>query len=583
MSRDALDEHRLRRLIEVGRRLVSELDPEAVLQEVVEVARELTGARYAAVGILDESRHGLERFIYRGIDEQTRAVIGDLPRGRGVLGVLIEDPKPLRLSDVGEHPKSFGFPAGHPPMRNFLGVPIIIRGEAFGNLYLTEKAADDFNDADEQAVTILAEWAAIAIDNARLYSGTEKRRRELERAVRGLEATTDIARAIGSETELQPILDMVAKRGRALVEAKTLMILLEDHGDLVVTAAAGEQAAELQGKRMPSEGSATGEVLRTLSAERVPDIATRLRISTRELGIRGNSAILVPLSFQGRALGVISALDRLEHGPEFDEEDERLLTSFAASAATAVATAQSVNAERHRQRIRATEEERGRWARELHDETLQGIAARRVVLSSALRQGGEELASAVAEAVEGMTSEIENLRALITELRPATLDEIGLSAALEGLVERFKASTGIQVVEDVAIASGAAEAALDPDLEVAVYRVAQEALTNVTKHADATRVELTVRRTGGQIEIEVTDDGAGFDPGAESSGFGIAGMKERVELAGGGLEIATPDGGGTRIRAALPVALAAPDAGASPGRPEGPPADQVSIKRRSSA
>ena len=152
-----LDEHRLRRLIDVGRGLVAQLDLEAVLREVVDVARELTGARYAALGILDENRRELERFIYVGIDEPTRARIGDLPRGRGVLGELIRNPAPLRLHEVGQHPRSYGFPPDHPPMHSFLGVPIVVRGQAYGNLYLTEKEGGDFDAADEEAATILAE------------------------------------------------------------------------------------------------------------------------------------------------------------------------------------------------------------------------------------------------------------------------------------------------------------------------------------------------------------------------------------------------------------------------------------------
>src|ERR671928_2059586 len=159
-----MDENRLRRLLEVGRSLISELDPDAVLRRLLDVARELTGARYAAIGVLDERREHLEQFITAGIDEETHREIGDLPRGRGVLGVLIDDPKPLRLRDVGMHPRSYGFPIAHPPMTTFLGVPILIEGQAWGNLYLTEKAAgDEFTAEDEEAACVLADWAAIAI------------------------------------------------------------------------------------------------------------------------------------------------------------------------------------------------------------------------------------------------------------------------------------------------------------------------------------------------------------------------------------------------------------------------------------
>src|SRR3954469_8532620 len=204
-----VNEHRLRRLVEVGRSLVTVLDPEAVLERLLEVARELTGARYAAIGVLDDQRERLERFLTSGIDEATHRAIGDLPRGRGVLGVLISDPHPLRLDDVGAHARSYGFPAGHPPMHTFLGTPILIRGEAWGNLYLTEKGAGSFTAEDEEAVGILAEWAAIAIENARLYRGARERRDMLERVNRRLETTLEVSRGLAGMTDLDQVLELV--------------------------------------------------------------------------------------------------------------------------------------------------------------------------------------------------------------------------------------------------------------------------------------------------------------------------------------------------------------------------------------
>src|SRR3954453_3484036 len=192
-----MDEPRLRRLLDVGRSLISELEPEAVFQRLLDVARELTGARYAAIGVLDDKREGLERFLTVGIDEETHRAIGDLPRGRGVLGVLISEPRPLRLKDVGTHPQSYGFPLSHPPMTTFLGVPLVVNGEAWGNLYLTEKDEGEFTDEDEESAVILADWAAIAIANARLYRTVQERRDELERTLRGLETTTEISLALG--------------------------------------------------------------------------------------------------------------------------------------------------------------------------------------------------------------------------------------------------------------------------------------------------------------------------------------------------------------------------------------------------
>ena len=251
--------------------LVSDLDLESVLRRVLEAAAELTEARYAAIGVLAADRRTLERFLTLGIDSETQQEIGDLPRGRGVLGVLIDDPRLLRLADVGAHPKSYGFPIGHPPMHTFLGVPLLIRGEVWGNLYLTEKQDGEFDEGDEEAVLVLADWAATAIANARLYRSERERRGELERAVRGLEATTEIARAIGAETHLGRVLELIVKRGRALVEARGMVILLSDGDDLVIAAVAGQVASELIGTRIPVADSAGGAVLRSRRPERISD------------------------------------------------------------------------------------------------------------------------------------------------------------------------------------------------------------------------------------------------------------------------------------------------------------------------
>jgi len=534
-----LDEHRLRRLIDVGRGLVAQPDLEAVLHEVVEVARELTGARYAALGILDEDHRELERLIQVGIDEETRAAIGELPRGRGVLGELTRDPSPLRLHDVDEHPRSYGFPPGHPPMRTFLGVPIVIRGQAYGNLYLAEKEGGPFDEADEEAALILAEWGAVAIFNVRPFVQSEEARGALERAVHALEATTEIARAVGGETDRSRVLETIAQRAQALVGARSLLVLLRDGERSEVVAAVGECGGAPVGRYITIEASRPVEAL----------------AAVRGLGIDTRAALIAPLNFRGRALGAIVALDRLEEGPDFYAEDERLLVAAATSAATAVATVQFVNEERLRHSLTAAERERARWARELHDSTLQGLASRRVLLSSALKRGdAPELEAAAREAVEDMGRDIDELRALITELRPAALDQLGLRAALEDLAERFGHSTRVEVEAELTI--GAER--LDAELETTVYRLVQEALTNVAKHAEAGKVTLQVVSREERIDVLVSDDGRGFDPAAEQRGFGLAGMRERVELAGGELQIDAKPGAGTRVMASVPVA-ASPD------------------------
>ena len=422
-----LDERRLRTLLDVGRGLVSQFDQEALLRRVLDAARELTGARYAAVGVLDENRRELERFLVSGIDDQTHRAIGELPKGRGILGELIREPKLLRLADISAHPRSYGFPPAHPPMNTFLGAPIMIRGEAWGNIYLTEKENGEFDELDEESLVVLAEWAAIAIDNARLYERVDSRRDELERAVRGLEATTAITRAVGGETDLGRVLEMVAKRGRALVEARSLLILLKEGDDLVVGACAGE-ADTVTGQCVPSGGTLIARVLSSGHVERLADTTGTGRSQLGPLGEGARATMLVPLTFRGRTFGVMVALDRLARGPEFGEEDERLMRAFAASAATAVATAQTVEAEQLRRSVNAAEEERGRWARELHDETLQGLGALQVLMDSALRVGTPDAAQlATQQAVGQIRDEIEKLQALITELRPAALDTLVLS------------------------------------------------------------------------------------------------------------------------------------------------------------
>jgi signal transduction histidine kinase len=537
VNRDVLDEHRLRRLIDVGRGLVAQLDLEPVLNEVVEVARELTGARYAALGILDEDRRELERFIYVGIDEETRKRIGDLPRGRGVLGELIRNPAALRLHEVGEHPRSYGFPPGHPPMHSFLGVPIVVRGQAYGNLYLTEKEGGDFDAADEEAATILAEWAAVTIFNVRLYSQSEEERGALERAVHGLEATTEISRAVGGQTDRSLVLETIAKRTRALVGAGSLLVLLEDGGRQEVVAAAGECGTAPVGRYATIDPARPVEALKAL----------------RGLGIEARASLLAPLDFRGKPLGLIVALDRLEEGPDFYPEDKRLLTAAAASAATAIATVLSVTEERLRQSLMAAERERARWARELHDSVLQGLGSRRVSLSSALKSGDpERLAGAVEESLTEMGRDIDELRGLITELRPATLDHLGLVAALEDLVERVEHGAELELESDLQIDAGR----LDPELETVVYRLVQEALTNISKHAGAAKVELQVRGDGNSLAVLVADDGAGFDPIASVAGFGLAGMRERIALAGGELRIESKPGAGTKVLASVPLGAA---------------------------
>ena len=231
---------RLRVLVETGIALSSELSLKRLLEQLIESAAQLTGARYGALGVIDRSGTGLEQFITVGIDEETRAAIGDLPRGRGILGVLIRDQEPLRLTDIAQDPRSVGFPPGHPPMRSFLGVPIRLRGTVFGNLYLTEKeGADQFSDEDEEVVSLLAAQAAVAIENARLYESARQWSRQLE-------SLNEVSEALLTEVDLTELLNLAATRLRELLDAHVVLIErpTPDGESLVVEVATGENASD---------------------------------------------------------------------------------------------------------------------------------------------------------------------------------------------------------------------------------------------------------------------------------------------------------------------------------------------------
>jgi signal transduction histidine kinase len=548
----ALDEATLRRLLEAGRSLVKLLDLERILDNLLGVATELTMARYAAIGVLNQERSGLERFVTHGFDADTHRAIGELPRGRGVLGVLISDPRPLRLAHVGDHPRSYGFPTSHPPMGSFLGVPILIRGEAWGNLYLTEKQdADEFTAADEQAVMVLAEWAGIAIDNARLFEVVQARKEELERAVEGLEATTTIVRAIGTETDLGRVLELIVKRGRALVEARSLVLLLAEGDELMVAASAGQVQSQAVGSRIPIGATAAGDVLSSAHPKRMSDAQTMLTLDDAGLGVVGaETGMLIPLVYRGTPLGVLAAFDSMAGDAEFDLDQESLLVTFAASAATAVATAKTVERERLRDSLKAGESERRRWARELHDDTLQGLAGLQVLLSlagpTAERRTVDE---AVAVAVGQIQEQIDGLRMLITELRPAALDQLGLQPALESLLERLGTVEGLAVAGELELGPRR----LDPEIETTIYRFVQEALTNVAKHARADHVRVRLFAGAGTIEVEIVDDGHGFDPEERADGFGLVGMHERAGLVAGEMRVESSEAG-TTVRGSFPVA-----------------------------
>jgi signal transduction histidine kinase len=315
---------------------------------------------------------------------------------------------------------------------------------------------------------------------------------------------------------------------------------------------------------MPISSSTSGEVLRGGRPRRIADVSSHLRIGPEEFGVSdARTALLVPMLHRGASVGVLAAFDHGKDGVAFGPEDERLLRTFAQSAANAVAIKRSVEADRLRSAITAADAERSRWARELHDQTLQALGGLRVLLASAQR-GNEALANepAIRQAIEDIELETDNLRAIITDLRPSLLDDLGLLPAIESLLERRR-EAGLRIVSELALADPErGDSGHDPELETTVYRLVQEALTNTVKHARATNVHVRVAQTDREVLIEVTDDGAGFDTDAQTTGFGLAGMRERVYLAGGTLELKSSEVG-TVVRARLPTRRRGDGAGRS--------------------
>jgi len=540
---------KLRELIDASIALNSELSLDNLLQKIVETAVSLTDARYAALGVIDESGAALERFVTTGIDEGTRTTIGDLPRGRGILGVLIREAKPLRLTHLGDDPRSVGFPPGHPPMDSFLGVPVLLRGVAYGNLYLTEKEGGEFTDDDLELVTLLAAQAAVAIENARLYESATRWSRQLE-------ILHETVRSVVDEADITRLLTQVCERLRGLINARVaLAVLPADGGDVLrVVAADGEDAelaAGLIGHEFGKDASKVGRVLERQRSARIDSILDDPDVDqteTRLLGAR--TGLYVPLVARGHGLGVIAVHDKLTANGRFTDGDLRLAEIFAGRAAVALALSERVARDTVRRVVAAQEEERRRLALELHDETGQALTS---ILLGLKAIGGAETKEDAQRAeadVRGLVVQaLQDVRALAVELRPSALDDFGLGPAVERLAQTFGERSGIDTNVETHLA-----VRLTPELETTLYRVVQEALSNVVKHAGAERVSIVLAQRGSGVAATIDDDGQGFDESLiRPDALGLTGMRERLALVGGTLEIESAPGSGTTVAARVPV------------------------------
>ncbi len=534
---------RLRRLVDTGIALSSELGLEALLRRLIETAVELTEARYGALGVVDRLGTGLEQFITVGVDPETQAAIGDLPRGRGILGVLIRDRSSLRLRDLSQDPRSVGFPPGHPPMQAFLGVPITLRGRAFGNLYLTEKAeGQEFTDEDEEIVRLLAGQAAVAIENARLFEASQLWSRQLE-------SLNEVSEALVSETDVGKLLDLAAERIRELIDARSVVIEMPsgDGHSLIVEAASGESAESLLGLRLDIHRSKAGRTLARQRAERIDSLIDDPEVDqTAPRLIAATSALYVPLTVHGRSVGILAVYDKIGHDHRFSDTDMRIAQAFANRAAIAVELSERVGREAVGRLLEGQELERRRLARELHDETGQALASIKLGLKALEEQVGTEPLALIRDLV---SSALDDVRRLTVELRPPALDDFGLGAALERLTSIVGQRSTIDLNLNVS-----SDLKLPTDYDTALYRIVQESLTNIIKHADATSVSILVTRSGHSVRAVIEDDGKGFDPASVRAGaLGLVGMRERVSLLDGRFEIDSAPGRGTTLLVELPL------------------------------
>ena len=540
-------ETRLRHLVEATAAIGSEASLDDVLQKTVEVAARLVEARYAALGVLDRTGSHLDRLITTGMDDTTRARIGDLPSDHGVLRVLLREGRPVRVADVTKEPHFFGFPPAHPPMRSFLGVPIFVRGVVYGDLYLAEKEHGEFTEADEEIVTLLAAQTGITIEKVQIHEGAVH-------WIRQLEALDELTHSVLEKREdVSRLLELIARRLRELIRARGVLISVPTpYGGLRIAAADGEIVADLVGTDLESDAK-HARVFARGSSERIDSVLEDPEVDqvvARRVG--AVAALLVPLVFHERTIGVVSGFNKNGSDPRFSDGDLRLAEAFATRAALAVHLSERVARETVDAILEGQEAERSRLARELHDETGSALTA---IL---LGLGAIDTAATLADAHRASTalretarSTLENVGRMAFALHPPALDEFGLVTALKDLIGGLEEQGGPKVELGLDPPGGAR---LPTKVETAVFRITQEALTNVVKHAEAKAVDIRLAFRDRSVVLSVEDDGRGF-PTAQVAGvgLGLVGMRERVASVNGALNIES-NRGGTRLTATIPLA-----------------------------
>lgn len=516
---------RVPQLLEAMRTVGAGLDLHITLDRIVETAAELADAGYAAIGIIDDAREGLSDFVTYGATPEDHRRIGALPDGhKGLLGALIHDPAPLRLADLTEDPRAAGLPPGHPPMRTFLGVPVRVQGEIFGNLYLTEKrGGGEFSEADLHMVRVLATEAGLAIGNARMYAATRQR----ERWIDGAAAVTT---ALLAGSDVDESLAVVAEQARRLADAAAGIVLLPvADGALEIVAVSAADPAGIMGTRIPADSPVVAQLLAGEPVF-VDDSATDPRMVT-DIAPRFGPSMLLPLKSGGRVLGTL-ATPRAPGGRQFTAAERTLATQFAAQAALALVLA---DAQRDRERL-AVYEDRDRIARDLHDLVIQRLFATGMMLEGAQRK------AVVPEVREGVGTAVDELDVTIQEIRTAIFAlQQGPAEAPSGLRTRVLREIGTAAVplgfQPSVQFVGPVDARVGELTGKNLVAALREALSNAFRHAQASRIEVVVDATvelpdgRDAVRLTVADDGVGIPEGGRRSG--LKNLAKRAESLGG--------------------------------------------------
>ena len=516
------------------------LELEAVLRRIVEVAVELVSARYGALGVIGEGGRLVE-FVPVGLDESQIAAIAHWPEGRGLLGKLIIDPRPLRLSDIAAHPDSSGFPDGHPPMRSFLGVPVRIRDEVYGNLYLTEKqGGGDFDEEDEALAQALAAAAGVAIENARLYA-------EARRQQQWLRANAQVTQLLLSEAEPAEVLEMVTQQALEISGADLVVLALPagSRERLVIEHASGEGAAGALGLALPTKGSASGIVMASGKPLTVADFSTDKRVAAaarQQLAL--GPAVLFPLGAAGNVRGVLTA-GRHQGSLPLAPPAVEMVTTFAAQAGIGLELAEH---RKDSQRL-ALFEDRDRIARDLHDLVIQRLFATGMSLQGATAlMSDAEAVHRVEQAVDALDETIRDIRSAIFSLQShGETVRPGVRARILRVVEEMAGPLGFTPTMRMA---GPIDTTVPDHIASQMLAALREALANVAKHAQASRADVTVE-AGTDLVLVVRDNGVGLPETGRRSG--LANLTDRAAELGGTLRTAAAEGGGTQLEWRIPL------------------------------